>query len=616
MIATPVTSYRKSVAKLELLAPAGNLQSGVAAIDHGADAVYIGGPEFGARRGAANSLGDIEKLVGYAHRFYARVYVTLNTLLDDRELERAVVLVRRFYEMGVDALIIQDTGLLEVDLPPIPLHASTQMNNRTVEKVVFLEKAGFRQVVLARELSLAQIREIRRKTAVPLECFVHGALCVSYSGQCYISEVMTGRSANRGECAQFCRHRFTLTDLKGKVLARDRYLLSMKDLDLSLRLEELMDAGVTSFKIEGRLKDENYVKNVTAFYRLKLDGILEKRAGFGRSSSGVCEFSFVPDTTKSFNRGQTSYFFDGGKKRPGAIDSPKSRGGYVGTVNHVAGHYVMLKDGSAIHNGDGLCYFSPSGVLKGMRVNKVKGERIFLHPEPPSDLACGMKIYRNSDQVFGKELGRSSGCRKIAVNLFLRETDRGISLETVDEDGVRSWTENRLVKELAKRPSLVKTLAEKQLRKSGETVFTVKKVEVELDSSIHLPVSVLNRLRREGLAAHLIVRLEQYRQDKSGIVPNSFPWIKNEIDSSDNITNRKALAFYLRHGARKTVLPAHCRMGSDAALMKTRYCIRAQLGICPGKRNAEPLILTDNMGEYQIFFDCLNCEMAVKLRHN
>jgi len=606
----------ESVTKLELLAPAGNLQSGIAAIDHGADAVYIGGPEFGARRGAGNSPDDIVKLVAHAHQFYARVYVALNTILDDRELERAVVLAHRFYDMGVDALIIQDTGLLEADLPPIPLHASTQMNNRTVEEVVFLEQVGFRQVVLARELSLEQIRKIRKKTTVPLEIFIHGALCVSYSGQCYISEVMTGRSANRGECAQFCRHRFTLTDLKGKVLARDRYLLSLKDLDLSSRLEELVDAGVTSFKIEGRLKDENYVKNVTAFYRQKLDDILEKKAGFSRSSSGFCEFSFVPDTSKSFNRGQTSYFIDGGKQRPGSINSPKSQGSYVGSVSHVAGKYFALKGGEVIHNDDGLCYFSPSGVLKGIKVNKVTGKKIYPHPRIPSDLVCGMKIYRNSDQVFARELDRSSECRKIAVDLFLRETNRGLSLAVVDEDGVRSLTENLLKKESARRPLPVNTLAEKQLRKSGDTVFTVKQVVVEFDSSIHLPVSVLNRLRREGLAAHLIARMGQYRQEKSEIVPNSFPWIKNEITSLDNITNRKAEAFYHRHGAEKTVFPPCRRPGGDAVLMKTRYCIRAQLGICPGERNAESLVLADNMGEYQVFFDCENCEMEVKLRHN
>ncbi|BCL62560.1 collagenase [Desulfomarina profundi] len=605
------------VTKLELLAPAGNLQSGIAAIDHGADAVYIGGPEFGARRGAGNSPDDIEKLVAHAHQFYARVYVALNTLLNDRELERAVVLAHRFYDMGVDALIIQDTGLLEADLPPIPLHASTQMNNRTVEKVVFLEKVGFRQVVLARELSLGQIRKIREKTTVPLEFFVHGALCVSYSGQCYISEVMTGRSANRGECAQFCRHRFTLTDLEGRVLARDRYLLSLKDLDLSLRLEELVDAGVTSFKIEGRLKDENYVKNVTAFYRQKLDDILEKKAGFSRSSTGSCEFSFVPDTSKSFNRGQTSYFLDGGKKRPGSINSPKSRGSYVGSVSHIVGAGFVLKDGAAIHNGDGLCYFSSTGVLKGIKVNRVSGERIYPHLGIPSDLARGMKIYRNADQVFARELGRSSGCRKIAVDLFLSEINRGLSLAIVDEDGVQSLTENCLEKESARSPSAVHTIAEKQLRKSGETVFKVKKVVVKLDSSIHLPVSALNRLRRDGLAAHLIVRLEQYRQEKSKIVSNSFPWIKkNKINYLDNITNRKAQEFYHRHGAEKAVFPSYFQPDRGAVLMKTKYCIRAQLGICSGKHEKEPLILTDNIGEYQVFFDCENCEMVVKLRHN
>ena len=349
--------------KIELLAPAKNLVCGMSAINHGADAVYIGGPQFGARAAASNSLVDIEKLVAHAHQFRARVYVALNTIFDDRELDLAVGLSHRLHGIGVDALIIQDVGLLESELPPIPLHSSTQMNNRTVDKVRFLEKVGFQQVVLARELSLAQIKEIRAATTVPLEFFVHGALCVSYSGQCYISEVMAGRSANRGECAQFCRHKFTLKDGQGKILEKDRYLLSLKDLNLSAHLGALIDAGVSSFKIEGRLKDENYVKNVTAYYRQALDKIIDGDNGLQSSSAGRCSFGFIPDPAKSFNRGKTDYFLTNrGNTRgntPGAIDSPKSTGQRLGKVVRAEKQFFILATGETVNNGDGLCFFDP-----------------------------------------------------------------------------------------------------------------------------------------------------------------------------------------------------------------------------------------------------------------
>ena len=330
--------------KIELLAPAKNLGCGISAINHGADAVYIGGPQFGARAAAGNSLFDIEKLIHHAHQFRAKVYVALNTIFNDSELDHAVRLCHQLHGIGVDALIVQDVGLLESELPPIPLHSSTQMNNRTVDKVRFLEKVGFQQVVLARELSLAEIKEIRAATRIPLEFFVHGALCVSYSGQCYISEVVAGRSANRGECAQFCRHKFTLKDGQGKILEKDRYLLSLKDLNLSAHLEVLIDAGISSFKIEGRLKDENYVKNVTAYYRQALDKIIEADGGLQRISSGRCSFGFIPDPAKSFNRGNTDYFLINQRNKPGALESPKSTGQRLGQVVHSENRFFVSEN--------------------------------------------------------------------------------------------------------------------------------------------------------------------------------------------------------------------------------------------------------------------------------
>ena len=384
----------------ELLAPAKNILCGIAAINHGADAVYIGGPLFGARAAASNSLADIEKLVSYAHLFRAKVYVALNTLLTDSELDLAVEFCHQVYELGADALIIQDVGLLESDLPPIPLHSSTQMNNRTVEKVQFLEKVGFTQVVLARELSLAQIKKIRAATSVSLEFFVHGALCVSYSGQCYISEVISGRSANRGQCAQFCRHAFNLQDKNGVVLEKDRFLLSLKDLDLSNHLHALIDAGIRSFKIEGRLKDENYVKNVTATYRVALDKILDSRDGLVRASAGRCHFGFTPDPSRSFSRGATDYFLNKRRNVVGEIRTPKSIGKKIGRITAMDAKCFTLEGEEAVHNGDGLCFFHPKSGLVGVKVNRVEGRAI--HPKNGTaqlHLSVGTEIFRNSQNI-------------------------------------------------------------------------------------------------------------------------------------------------------------------------------------------------------------------------
>ena len=366
-----------TVRKIELLAPAKNLACGVAAINHGADAVYIGGPGFSARAAAANSIQDIEQLVGHAHLFGAKVYVALNTIFSDDELEQAVAMCHTLYRIGVDALIIQDTGLLQSDLPPIALHSSTQMNNRTPERVCFWQNVGLEQVVLARELSLSQIREIRAKSSVVLEFFVHGALCVSYSGQCYISEVMAGRSANRGECAQFCRHKFDLKDGDGRLLEKDSYLLSLKDLDLSANLEELIDAGISSLKIEGRLKDEQYVKNVTAYYRKALDKIISERSDLVAASSGVCRFDFSPDPQKSFNRGSTDYFIRKKRNIVGDLRSPKSKGQLIGRVASIDKSSFVVDTNEKIVNGDGLCFYNRQGTLVCLRVKIAYGIMLF-----------------------------------------------------------------------------------------------------------------------------------------------------------------------------------------------------------------------------------------------
>lgn len=603
---------------IELLAPAKNLACGIAAINHGADAVYIGGPLFGARVAATNSLADIEQLVTYAHQFHARVYVALNTLLSDEELEQAARLSHQLHDLGADALIIQDVGLLEMDLPSIPLHSSTQMNNRTVDKVRFLEQVGFAQVVLARELSLAQISEIRAATTVVLECFVHGALCVSFSGQCYISEVVAGRSANRGQCAQFCRHRFDLKDSAGTTIQRDRYLLSLKDLDLSHHLAALIDAGIRSFKIEGRLKDEHYVKNVTAAYRLALDAIIEDRKPLKRASSGRCRFGFTPAPSRSFSRGATDYFLTAPRNRVAEIRTPKSIGQDIGRVQSVAARSFTLATDATLHNGDGLCFFNRDNELIGLRVNRVEGRTVFpKDPVARLGLSTGMVIYRNLDVDFNKQLDQSTLCRTIAVAMTLVEKKDGLVLEIIDEDNIVSSTKMQLHKEQATKAGSAAALALRQLRKSGGTIFTVQDIALDISPDLFVPAAVFNDLRRQAFAAHLDARLRAFAPAHSEHVTNDVPWPSNSLDYRDNITNSKAAAFYRRHGVTE-IVPQDLRAGSDTgcALMTTKYCIKAQLGLCTRLHQAhsyvEPFILADKTGEYVLEFDCSQCEMTVR----
>jgi putative protease len=602
---------------IELLAPARDLACGLAAINHGADAVYIGGPQFGARVAAANSLQDIEKLVTYAHRFWAKVYVALNTVFDDRELTRAVTLAGQLHGIGVDALIVQDMGLLECDLPAIPLHASTQVDNRTAPKVAFLEKVGFQQVVLARELTLREIREIRAATTVKLEFFVHGALCVSYSGQCYISEVMAGRSANRGECAQFCRHRYTLRDGRGTILARDRYLLSLKDLDLSARLADLIDAGIDSFKIEGRLKDESYVKNVTAFYRQAIDTIIEADDRLARASSGRCSFAFTPDPARSFHRGRTEYFLTERRNTPGAIDSPKSIGKELGRVVLAEKRFFTLQTGEVVNNGDGLCFLDAAGDLIGIKVNRVADGKIY--PKDPVILLVGTTVYRNADTAFARLLAQSGQCRTLPVRIELKEAADGLQMKVVDPDGVVSETFLKADKGAARQAGAALVLAIKQLQKSGGTIFSVEEVKVDLHPDVYFAAAVFNDLRRQGLLRHQEARLAGYPLQRVALQVNAFPWPAGEVSYLDNIANRRAEEFYRRHGVRE-IDRRLLRAGEveGCALMTSRYCIKAQLGICPkvsghsGTEPVPPLVLADHAGEYRLEFDCARCEMIVR----
>ncbi|TAL16475.1 U32 family peptidase [bacterium] len=600
---------------LELLSPAGNLETGLEAVNHGADAIYIGGPSFGARGAAANPVADIEALCSYAHRYFAKVYVALNTILRDEELPVAERVIREVYEAGADALIIQDAGLLELDLPPIALHASTQMDNRTPQKVRFLEDAGFSQVVLARELSLGQIREIASETSVKLECFVHGALCVSFSGQCYLSFAQTGRSANRGECAQLCRLPFTLLGPGGKIICKDRHLLSLRDLNRSGNLRELIDAGVSSFKIEGRLKEISYVKNVTAHYRRLLDEILLEKSGYSPSSSGKSRFFFEPNPAKSFNRGMTEYFLHGRSREITSFFTPKSVGESAGKVTAVARDYLETDATLEIHNGDGLCFFTPGGELVGFRVNRAEGSRLYP-AESVKELAAGTELYRNRDQEFEKALEKKSAERKIGVKLFFGETPEGFSLRLTDEDGTSAEAAVKTERTPAVDPKKALATARTQLSRLGNTLFEAEEVEIEGAGRCFIPVSVLNGLRREGVAALEEARAKAYKRPERALEKDPPPrYPVASLTYLGNVCNKRARDFYARHGVTGIDEGYEWRAETgEVPLMFTKHCLRYSFGLCPKEKEGEkpePLTLMMGQTPLTLRFDCKNCEMQV-----
>ena len=601
---------------IELLSPAKNLECGLAAVDHGADAVYIGAPRFGARAAAGNSPEDIARLVEYAHVYGVRIYVTVNTILKDEELAETERLIHDLYRIGVDALIVQDMGITRLHLPPIPLHASTQMDNRTPEKVRFLAEAGFRQVVLARELLLQEIRHIHE--ACPqtlLEVFVHGALCVSYSGQCYASQACFGRSANRGECAQFCRLPFSLVDADGKTMVRDKHLLSLKDLNQSDRLEQLLDAGASSLKIEGRLKDVAYVKNVTAAYRLRLDEILSRRPEYVRSSSGSSRYTFTPQLDKSFSRGFTHYFLQGRGEDIASFDTPKSLGEEMGMLKEQRGHSFTVAGVKSFHNGDGICYLDGQGRLQGFRVNRVEDNRIFPAGEVPR-IPPRTRLYRNFDQEFEKLLARKSAERKIALRWALWETPQGFALSAEDEDGNRAARSFDYPKELARSPQDANLRA--QLGKLGNTPFeAVGEMDIRLADNWFLPASVVTDWRRQVVDCLLQVRRIRYRREWQVWKPTAHAFPLASLTYLGNVMNGEARRFYLEHGV-ATVAPAYeAQAVPEAVLMFCRHCLRYSMGWCPTfqkKRSPyrEPYYLVSSDGRrFRLSFDCKNCQMKV-----
>lgn len=581
--------------KIELLAPAKDKETAFAAIDCGADAVYIGASDFGARRAVPNSLDDIKEVVDYAHKFYAKVHVTINTILTDEELEKARVLIENLYNLGIDAIIVQDTGILKLaiddQLPPVPIHASTQCDNRTLEKVKFFENLGVSRVILARELSLDEIRNICANTNVEIETFIHGALCVSYSGQCYMSYAIGGRSANRGECAQACRKKYSLVDDKGNVIAEDKYLLSLRDFNASKHLEELIQAGVKSFKIEGRLKDINYVKNVVAYYRCEIDKYAEK------ISSGRVTLDFVPDVTRTFNRGYTDYFLDGRKKCYN-FDTPKSLGEKLGKVTKVSRDSFEIS--AKVNAQDGLCWFI-NGEMQGCLVNRVDGNKIFPNKMPP--LKAGTFIYRNQDTEFEKHLKNSRTKRQIGVNF---EFSAG-RLNAVDEDG-NSVTVSVDSNEEPKNPDKMRETFITQLQKTGESDFYVRSVDIK-GSLPFMPVSQVNELRREILAKLMRERLKNYKRElQKPLHYTDFP--KKELDYLANINNQSAKAFYENCGCQVCEMSLESGVSPKGkCLMQTKHCLKYAFNMC---KSPKKLFLIDEKGKkYPLKFDCKNCTMLI-----
>lgn len=613
---------------IELLAPARNLACGLAAVDHGADAVYIGAPRFGARAAATNTAEDIGRLVAYAHRFGVKIYVTLNTILRDDELQEATDMVWQLYRLGVDALIIQDMSLLRLPLPPIPLHASTQMDNRSVEKVQFLAQAGFRQVVLARELSLEQIRAIHETVPqVALEAFVHGALCVSYSGLCYASQACFGRSANRGECAQFCRLPFTMVDAEGRVISRDKHLLSLRDMNRMDRLEELLDAGVTSLKIEGRLKEVSYVKNITAAYRRKLDELFARRPEYQAASWGRVTTAFTPQADKSFSRGFTTYFLDGRGEEVASMDTPKSMGERMGTLKEQRPGFVTVAGVKSFHNGDGACYIDERGQMQGFRINRVENGR--LYPSAPLPrIKPRTPIYRNYDQEFEKQLDRKSAERKMGVAWSLWDVPSGFVLQATDETGRRSALLFEAEKQLANTPQ--SEPIRRQLIRLGDTPFEVREatdsrnafdsreaIDIRFSKPWFIPSSLLADWRRQVLEALERVHRVTYPRELYRLPATSHPWLSTTITYAGNVMNREARRFYESHGVQQVEPAFEQQPVADALLMRCKHCLRYAMGWCPTRQKGrspfrEPYYLVSNDGRrFRLQFDCKACEMQV-----
>jgi collagenase-like PrtC family protease len=622
--------------ELELLAPAKDADIGIEAVNHGADAVYIGGPAFGARAAAGNSVQDIERLARHAHRYNARIFATINTIFADDELEGARQLCWDLHAAGADALIVQDMGLLQLDLPPIQLHASTQTDIRTPEKARFLQDVGFSQMVLARELDLGEIRAIANVVQqAKLEFFIHGALCVAYSGQCFISHAHTGRSANRGDCSQACRLPYTVTDAQGGIVAHDKHVLSMKDNDQSANLEALIDAGIRSFKIEGRYKDMGYVKNLTAHYRQLLDQLLERRSDLQPISSGRCSYTFTPDPQRNFNRGSTDYFVNGRLDDIGAFDSPKHAGLALGQVVSVSEAHldIQLDEGvSDLHNGDGLTWYDLQQELHGLQVNTAQcvnaAQRLWrVVPneslEGATDLRRHTLLSRNRDMAWNRLLEKKSAERRIGLSWHWADTPQGFTLSALDADGYTATVEVAHAHEPAKDAARAKASLREQLAKLGNSIFTLEHTELAWAQPWFVPTGVVNSLRRSAIEA-----LEAARATGREPLPRALPveppvpYPEDSLSYLANVYNHAARDFYAHHGVKviDAAYESHEEPG-EVSLMITKHCVRWSLSLCPkqakgvtgvqGTVKAEPLSLINGKEKLTLRFDCKPCEMHV-----
>jgi 23S rRNA 5-hydroxycytidine C2501 synthase len=606
---------------IELLCPAKNVDFGKAAINYGADAVYIGASNFGARAAASNTLSDIEQLCRYAHAYNAKVYIALNTILYENELEQARRLIYDVWNAGADALIVQDMSILEMDIPPIRLHASTQAHNFDLNRISFLEKSGMSRVVLARELSLTEIETIRKNSTIELESFIHGALCVSLSGQCYFSHATTKRSANRGECSQSCRMPYNLVDNNGKMLVENRHLLSLKDFDASNHIRQLVEAGVQSFKIEGRLKDKSYVINNTAFYRQMIDDIIEHDSKYCKASDGSTEISFQPDTSRTFNRGYSTYFLSGRSQNIISPLTPKSMGKFVGVVSRVEPDCIYVNSNEELKNGDGLCFINKLNELTGFSINKIDGNKVFI--ADTTSILHGTELYRNYDHAFEKKLLADNSKRRIDVKVTFAETTNGVSLNVSDQKGVSTLIVSEVDKSPARDSESAYSNIERQLKKSGDTIFNVTEVSVLLEKPLFFKASQLNELRRTALEAHQNNRIATYERLTKNSGETSAAYPEKTVHYNANVSNSLAKKFYEKHGA--GVAEDAFELLSDdkwlsKPIMTTRYCIKFELGMCPSKQKfknddvfAEPLFLEDKNRRYRLSFDCKNCMMLVFL---
>lgn len=594
--------------KIELLSPAKDLESGKAAINAGADAVYIGGSKFGARESASNSAADIEQLASYAHRYYAKVYTAVNTLLFDNELEDARKQIYSLYDAGVDAVIIQDMAFLEMDLPPIPLFASTQCHNNTPEKIQFLEKCGFSRVILARELSIDEIKTIKKSTTVELESFVHGALCVCYSGQCYMSYAIGGRSGNRGTCAQPCRKIYSLEDSSGNKIDSG-HLLSLRDLNNTDYLEQMISAGITSFKIEGRLKDENYVKNITSHYRHHLDMIISGK-GLYRASSGKVLREFKPDPVKTFNRGYSQYF-TGKRSKIAEWRSPKFIGEMLGDVAGIKndGSFSLNKKVS-LNPGDGISFFDAKGYLSGSYVNK--SEDGFITLSSSSELFKGQKIYRNYDSQFMKHLEKGRMERSIAVDISIEAGIGEVFFIMTDEDGT-SVNISMKVSEKAKQPEKMSSALKDAFTRTGNTIFEIRMISLNREFEWFIPVSECNRIRRE-LVEKLIEEREKFRPKiKKAAVDNDAQYPETILSYKGNVLNRLSEKFYKEHGVHTIEPAAESGLSMKGRqVMRTRYCIGFEKGWCGASEAKKEYILADESGNrFKVIFTCGDCGMDI-----